>query len=190
MKLDKKKLEKCPDVLSKEQLVIVGHMSKRTATYLLDSKILPSIYTGKKTRCYQIKKKDIIEFFEDLAANPLKYSAPPKWYSEKVKIKAKPYKLRIQPNAKFNKSDLRHYYIRKLKDYNELLYTTDVSRFTGYNLKTVTSWIRTGKLEVLHAQGRNIIPKELLLRWITSDRYNAIERKSQPHLRALWDISE
>lgn len=190
MKLDRKKLENYPDVLSKEQLIVVAHMSKRTASYLLESKMLPSINTGKKTRCYQIKKQDIIEFFDNLASNPTKYSTPPNWYSEKKKMKAKPYTLRLQPNAKFSKSTLRAYYTRKLKDYDELLFTTDVSEFTGYNLKTVTSWIRSGKLEVLHAQGRNIIPKELLLRWITSDRYNAIERKSQPHLRALWDISE
>lgn len=62
MKLDRSELAKYPDVLSKEPLRIVGHMSKKTATYLLESKILPAKYSGKKTRCYSIKKSDTLNY--------------------------------------------------------------------------------------------------------------------------------
>lgn len=48
MKLDLKELEQYPEILSKEQFRVVGHMSKRTATYLLQSKIVPAEYTGAK----------------------------------------------------------------------------------------------------------------------------------------------
>ena len=39
MRSDKKKLAQLPATISKEQLRIVGHMSKRTATYLLDNQL-------------------------------------------------------------------------------------------------------------------------------------------------------
>lgn len=65
-----------------------------------------------------------------------------------------------------------------------------ISEFTGYRSTTVTSWIRTGRLEALQLPDRYIIPKELLLNWLTSDRYNSIERKTKIHIRALWTVKE
>ena len=38
MKLDLNELKNYPELLSKEQVRIVGHMSKRTALYLIQSK--------------------------------------------------------------------------------------------------------------------------------------------------------
>ena len=66
MRLDKQELAKLPATINKEQLRIVGHMSKRTAAYLLENNIIPSVHSGKKTRCYSIKKTDVIKFFKDL----------------------------------------------------------------------------------------------------------------------------
>lgn len=188
MKLDKTALAKYPDILSKEQFRIVGHMSKRTASYLLESKILPSRHTNKKTRCYFIKKKDIIELFDDMEKNPEKYVAPPKWYSENTQIKVSPYMLRYTPFDPVNTNKLRAYYKRKLKSYDNILSVMQVAEFTGYRSTTVTSWIRTGRMEALQLLDRYIIPKELLLDWLTSERYNAIERKSKPHVRTLWKV--
>ena len=190
MKLDKTALVKYPDILSKEQFRIVGHMSKRTASYLLESKILPSRHTNKKTRCYFIKKKDIIELFDDMEKNPEKYVAPPKWYSESTQMKVSPYMLRYTPYDPVNTNKLRAYYRRKLKSYDNILSVMQVAEFTGYRSTTVTSWIRTGRMEALQLPDRYIIPKELLLDWLTSERYNAIERKSKPHVRALWKTYE
>lgn len=190
MRLDRKELVKYPDVLSKEQLRIVGHMSKRTATYLLESKILPAKHTGKKTRCYWIKKEDIIDFFDDLEAHPNKYATPPKWYSEKKKLKASPYKLRCMPNAPVDTAALRSYYKKKLKKHNPVMTVAEVSEFTGYNKSTVTKWIRAERLEAFVMPRIYMIPKEFLLKWITSDTYNNVERKSKIHLRALMRVSE
>ena len=45
-----------PDVITKDQLYRICHISKSTARYLLQSGKIPCYYTGKQTRCYQIKK--------------------------------------------------------------------------------------------------------------------------------------
>ena len=190
MKLDKTALAKYPDILSKEQFRIVGHMSKRTASYLLESTILPSRHTNKKTRCYYIKKQDIIELFDDMEKNPEKYVAPPKWYSESTQMKVSPYMLRYTPFDPVNADKLRAYYVKELEPYDNILSVMQVAEFTGYRSTTVTSWIRTGRMEALQLLDRYIIPKELLLDWLISERYNAIERKSKPHVRALWKTYE
>ena len=188
MKLDLDLLEMLPDVLSKEQVRMVGHMSKRTVTYLLESRILPAKHTSKKTKCYFIKKSDVIELFDDMAKNPDKYATPPSWYSEKKKIKAKPYKLRFIPSVNIDKDDLRQYYEKLIEPYGEVLTVMQLSAITGYRSTTVTSWIRTEKLEALQLLNRYIIPKSFALEWLTSDRYNSIERKSNVHLRTLWKV--
>ena len=73
MKYDQKEFKKYPEIMNKEQLYKVCHISKRTAQYLLQSGLIPNTYTGKRTRCYQIKKSDVIAFMEDRKVNPNKY---------------------------------------------------------------------------------------------------------------------
>ena len=48
-----------PDIITKDQLYQICHISKSTALYLLRSGKIPCEYTGKKTRCYKIKKADV-----------------------------------------------------------------------------------------------------------------------------------
>ena len=62
MTYDAKELAQYPDIMNKEQLRKVCHISKRTAHYLLQFNLIPHVCTGKKTRCYAIKKRDVIDF--------------------------------------------------------------------------------------------------------------------------------
>ena len=48
-----------PDEMSKEQFRIICRISKATAAKLLKSGIVPCIHSGKKTRCYTIRKTDV-----------------------------------------------------------------------------------------------------------------------------------
>ena len=54
-----------PSVITKEQMRLICHCSKRTALYYLKSGKIPCEYTGKKTRCYKIKREDLMLFLED-----------------------------------------------------------------------------------------------------------------------------
>ena len=176
MKLDLNELKNYPELLSKEQVRIVGHMSKRTALYLIQSKLLPAYCSGKATRCYFIKKQDLINFFEDWELNPHKYVAPEGWY--KSTKKAKPLVLRVNPDEEIDEDALREFYTSKLRRMPQLLSVADVAGFTGYAPSTVTQWIRAEKLEAFDMLDRYLIPKPCLLDWISSSKYNHIERKS------------
>ena len=60
MTYDAKELAQYPEIMNKEQMRKVCHISKRTARYLLQFNLIPHVCTGKKTRCYAIKKRDVI----------------------------------------------------------------------------------------------------------------------------------
>lgn len=82
MTYDAEELEQYPEIMNKEQLRKVCHISKRTAHYLLQFNLIPHVCTGKKTRCYAIKKRDVIDFMINREINPSRYIVPTSWYEE------------------------------------------------------------------------------------------------------------
>ena len=70
MKIDYNEFKNYPEIMNKEQLRIACHISKHTALYLLRSGLIPNETTGKKTRCYRIRKSDVIAFLKDRETNP------------------------------------------------------------------------------------------------------------------------
>ena len=148
MKYDAKEFEQYPEIMNKEQMRIACHISKRTALYLLRFDLIPRTCTGKKTRCYSIKKSDVIAFMNDREVNPEKYIAPENWYKYgSVDVKA--YKIRIQPQLSNDAKKTRRYYESKLSPQPDVMSVSEVVSLTGYNRRTVSQWIRLGKLRSL-----------------------------------------
>lgn len=58
------------DVMNKDQFYRVCHISKSTALHLLKSGKVPCEWSGKKTRCYKIKKEDVRAYLEKRAVYP------------------------------------------------------------------------------------------------------------------------
>lgn len=114
MKYDAKEFKKYPEIMNKEQMRIACHISKQTALYLLQFNLIPHTCTGKKTRCYAIKKSDVIAFMNDREVNPEKYIAPKNWYKYGSEM-VRPYKIRIHPPCAKDEKKLRRYYESKLK---------------------------------------------------------------------------
>ena len=126
--------ESIPDVITKDQLYRICHISKSTALYLLQSGKIPCAYTGKKTRCYKIKKEDVIAYLENRKIFPESYSAPAGWYKGNytVKMKAEAPEVVLEY--------LRTYYTELLADYPDVLTTQAVSKITGYGTTTINNW--------------------------------------------------
>lgn len=187
MKIEYKELKNYPDVMSKEQLRIVCHISKRTALNLLQFGLIPNETTGKKTRCYRIKKSDVIAFMENREIDPSKCIAPDNWYkygNESVKA----FKICLIPELP-DESQLREYYEQKLSYFQDVMSMDEVIGFTGYNRRIVGNWIREGTLKGILYNRKYIIPKAYLVDWICSDAYNNTNRKSEKHTNMLWDIT-
>ena len=53
-----------PDVITKDQFYRICHISKKTASYLLDNGLVPCTNSGKQTRKYKIRLDDVIAFLD------------------------------------------------------------------------------------------------------------------------------
>ena len=149
-------LNQYPETVQKEQFRIICHISKRTARYLLQSGLVPCVQSGKKTRNYTIKMKDIVRYLERREIHPEKYKLPPGSYSGTYAVKP------LLPES-VTTEELRKYYIESFRDIPDIVSTREAAELTGATASTVAKWIRTKKLKALSHGPAFIIPKVNLI---------------------------
>ena len=152
-------LNQYPETVQKEQFRIICHISKRTARYLLQSGLVPCVQSGKKTRNYTIKMKDIVRYLERREIHPEKYKLPPGSYSGTYAVKP------LLPES-VTTEELRKYYIESFRDIPDIVSTKEAAELTGATASTVAKWIRTKKLKALSHGPAFIIPKVNLIDFI------------------------
>lgn len=130
-----------PDVITKDQLYRICHISKSTALYLLQSGKIPCEYTGRKTRCYKIKKEDVIAYLENRKVFPESYSAPAGWYKGDYTVQMEE---QVPPIVR---EHLRLYYTDLLSGYPDVLTTQTVSKITGYGKTAINNWCNQGHIK-------------------------------------------
>ena len=180
MELESINWDDIPDVIDKEQFYKICHISKSTARYLLQSGKVPCKCSGKRTRCYKIKKQDVIAYLENRKVFPESYSAPAGWYAKgsyptRMSGKVPPVIL----------EDMHEYYIELLKDYSDVVTTSEISLLTGYGNTSVNRWCSKGYLKSFKKYNMNMIPKAYLVEFFCSQYFRAITRKSEWHIRML-----
>ncbi len=191
MRYDLAEIERLPEVLSLADLCRVCHISKLDARYYLKSGLIPCETTGKKTRCYLVKKTALLRVLQDYSENPGKYTIPRIW-----REKGEFYHINVSPTiylpTQYLASDIAiEYYRNKLADMSELVCVSDVARVTGYNYQTITYWCRTKRITPHARTSRFWISQEELLRFLTSFDYNDIKEKSEVHIadiRAIYNL--
>ena len=176
--------DEVPDILSKEQIYKLCHISKETARFLLKSGLLPCKYSGKKTRCYQVAKADVQTYMEDCSKHPEKYIAPSGYYKG-LCTRPRPRPALSEPlqNA------MREYYQRVLAEYDDVLSSKQVSVLTGYKTYTITRWCQTGVMQGFLCKNQNMVPKIFLLDFLCSPYAYTIFRKSSWHAHTLGQIT-
>ena len=122
----------------------------------------------------------------DREINPERYIVPGKYYKYGP---AKTYKIRILPEMP-EPDKMRRYYESALKDKPDVFSVQDIEQLTGYNYRTVGSWILEKKLRALVLPGRYMVPKVWLIDWLSSEAYNGFNRKTKKHIDTLWTMSK
>ena len=135
-----------PDIITKDQLYQICHISKSTALYLLRSGKIPCEYTGKKTRCYKIKKADVITYLEKRKVFPESYSAPAGWYKGNYTVKMK---TEVPEQVLEN---MKLYYTELFAQYPDVLTATEISKVIGYGTTSINDWCRKGHLKAFKAK--------------------------------------
>lgn len=165
-------LNEYPETVQKEQFRIICHISKRTARYLLQSGLVPCIQSGKKTRNYTIKMKDVVRYLERREIHPEKYKLPPGSYSGTYEPKP------MLPES-VTTEELRKYYIECFRNIPDIVSTREAAELTGATASTVARWIRTEKLKGLSLVPAFIIPKVNLIDFMASNAYLNMRLKSK-----------
>ncbi len=169
--------DKVPDVITKEQFWKLCHISKATARYLLQSGKIPCIYSGKKTRCYQILKKDVMAYVMNRELYPDYYSAAK---GDSHSTLSDSTIIQIQKQGK-----MREYYAFHLEKYPDVLDTLTISNITGYGKTAVNNWCQKRLFKHFKINGRYIVPKVYLIDFFYSTYFCNIKRKSERHLQLL-----
>ena len=73
-------LTEYPEYITKEQMYRICHISKKTCLFLLESGLVPSVDSGKKTRRFKIKTADVIQYLRERDDYPELYKAPDGFY--------------------------------------------------------------------------------------------------------------
>lgn len=180
--------DELPDILSKEDMRKACHISKRTALFLLTSGMLPCEFTGKKTRCYKIKKEDLMQFI--LSGNNYKDQIPDGYYRVRHKKKTRKtdkYKSFIM---RVNFDKFEKYLEKLLSPYPTLLSVKDIADITGYGRTAIINWCKQKKLFYVNKGSKFLIPKTPFIEFCCSDYFKYIKRPSQKYYELLKDYTE
>lgn len=172
-----------PKTMSKEQFRIVAHISKATALYLIENKLIPCHDTKKKTRRYTIKTKDVITYLQDRLISPEKYLATDGWYLKRsggkhARSTCKDKLLRLTP---VQTELLRAYYIKEMSELEDVISVKEFADFIGYSPSTIISWCNRKDLKAFDISGRFMIPKVSAIDYLVSEKAHGIQQKSFKH---------
>lgn len=182
----RKKYEKLydqyPEYVSKDQLSKICGISKKSATYLLESKIIPYIENDKQTWRYKIALADIITYLRQRE----------QWGSMIPKGKANSRRPAPKnPRTSFSKvvepgeeSKVVAYFTYICADYPDVVTTADVAEMTGIDTETVCRMVRAGDLQAIVTQPRSLIPKVYVLELVGKPRYIQMYSNS-PHFKKI-----
>ena len=175
-----------PPIISKDQMYQICHISKKTASYLLESGLVPSVDSGKKTRRYKIQIADVLAFLKNRDIYPESYSAPSGWYQSKQTKKNKQTFSILSPVLS---RKMKGYYSEKLTTYPDVLNTQHLSEFTGYKHSTINKWCKNSKIQYFLIRSAYKIPKEFFIEFLLSTNFRGINQKSANHRKMLMELS-
>lgn len=172
-----------PNVITKEQFYQICHVSKATARYLLLSGLVPCINSGKKTRCYLIKKGDVKEYIVQRKQYPQKYLMPNDWCGRKQTANSPRNMVPVILD------DMHDYYTEVLKEYKDVLSVQEVSDLTGYCSHTITTWCSKGYIKFISKSHKYHIPKIFLIDFLCSTTSMRIIKRSSWHNSVMGKYS-
>ena len=177
-----------PDTITKEQKYQICHISKRTALYLLESGLVPSQCTGKKTRKYTIATVDVIAYLIQRESDPDRFTPPIGWYKPDGRMNQIRKASVVPPLSPECIERMRQLFIDILAPYPELLNVVNVVEITDYSSTAVVNWCEKRYIHRFLIRRKYLIPKESLLDFMMGERFRKISMKSEMHRKLIEQI--
>lgn len=152
-------LSSYPEYISKEQMRLICHISKKTARLLLQNGLIPCVISDRKTHTYKIAKSDIIEYLWQRDNAPEKYILPDGSYA----------RTSVMSDAEH--STVIHVDFSLFEEYPDVLSVQQAAVLSGIMQKTVASWARKKHLQAFKKNNAYHIPKIALVKYLQSPRH-------------------
>lgn len=89
------------------------------------------------------------------------------------------------PNDKSYLTSMRGFYEEHIKNYPDMLETSDIICITGFSKSAITNWVRAKRIKAVHYKKKFLFPKDELLDFLTSSYYLSIIRKTDAQRQTL-----
>jgi hypothetical protein len=168
-----------PKYISLNQLYRICRISKRSASYLVNSGIIPAIVVGcNKTWRYRIATEDAINYLQ----HRVKYGTmiPMGALSNKQQ---KPISLRktyAEVVSECDVSELSDFFSYICSDYPDMLTTYEVMEISGLSSNTICRHIRNGDIKAFRISTSYMMPKISVINFMASPKF--IDSKSSSEL--------
>lgn len=178
-------LSTLPPQLSSTELCAALHISKQTTISLIHSGLFPMTVEQRHNCRFSVSKYDLEALLRRLERCPDTRPSFAQTLRRSVS-EAYQHQIRVLPPT-LSESALRRYYEAALADWPQVLRVPDICRFTGYRRTAVQNWTLRGELASLTREPRCLVPKPWLIDYLCSQQYNQKSRKSDTHVRQLWE---
>lgn len=173
--------EQYPDVITKEQLYRICHISKRKAVWLLEHGVISCEDSGKQTRRFRIQLEDVIRFLERREAGELDNIFPQGYFSSH-RPPAREERVYLDCDG------LRDLLLIRWEEEPDMLTGRQVEVLCGYCVNTVNKWLKKGRVVGVNYYGTNLISKESLAEHLASRAGQEISVKSEFHRELLEEM--
>lgn len=143
-------LQEYPDGMSKEQFCKVANISKRKATWLLDTGRIPCERSDKITWKYRIRTEDVIFYLNNRISHPEEYDAPPGTFSSHSAARKTKMEHAAAPEM-------------NLMEAPDALSLPQAAKLSHHSIGYLKRRIASGRLYAARYYGKTIVSKRSLM---------------------------
>ena len=171
-----------PAMLSLENVRVILRISKRKAAWMLHNGYIKCVINEKKTRNYEIKIEDLLEYIDKVERLDPSVEIPSglfsshtiKTHRDESKFVA-PEVIHKRPPAEF-----KEWLSNELSEVDELILMKDVSKLIGYTDKIIQKWGQTKRLKTAWSQNCLFTTRDWIIDFLIQEGYK-IQNKSNIH---------
>lgn len=176
-----------PEYVSLDQLYRICKISKRSAAYLVENKIVAAIDTGKRTWRYKIHIDDVIHYMR--RREQVGSMIPPGIMTSRWKEKRDERRDTIELLQLEDQDKIQLFFFTALKKCPDVMSLEQVSSAIGVSKKSILSAVSKGKLQAITVGNTYLIPKKTLVAYMVSPSYLNAKSNSEQFQKILRGLA-
>ena len=188
------------DIISKEELCKILHISKRKAAWLLQNGIIPCEIRNTHTHKYLIKRSDVVAYINKNSRtkqdeipigifNSNRTTNPHRTESQDSVCGGSFYSFEIILNDE-ERELFKGMLENLLKEIPDVLTVKEVAELTGYNRKTILRYVQRKYIYAVNMMGKYYISKHSIINYLATDKAFRNTQKSEWHITVIENFKK